>query len=178
MPLCAHTCINRGSSWWAECLSGIQEKVVLLKVSRRNWVCLCIALCTVCPWREMWHCTLSGILESRRISFHRNKSKSSKLSFLAHSCSYSLGEQSSFAHFVTCLNCGWQTWWQYYEQSDLEQVSSKKKQNSSLGTGHLINMLWAQEMHTLAANWNNPAAFSGSYLGDIVLLSYPVWALL
>lgn len=87
------------------------------------------------PLREMWHYTLSGILESRRISFHRNKSKSSKLSFLAHSCSYSLGEKSSFAHFVTCLNCGWQTWWQYYEQSDLEQVSSKKNRTQVLAQG-------------------------------------------
>ena len=39
VPLCAHTHLNRGSC----CLSGIQEKMVLLKVSRRNiseYVCV------------------------------------------------------------------------------------------------------------------------------------------
>lgn len=102
---------------------GFQEK--------HHWVCLSVALHAVCPWREMWQCTLGGILESRRISFHRNKSKSSKLSFLAHSYSYSLGEKSSFAHFVTCLNCRWQTWRQYYEQRDLEQVASEKTELKS-----------------------------------------------
>lgn len=95
--MCTHTCINRGSSWWAECLSGIQEKVVLLKVSRRNWVCLCIALCTVCPWRrcDIAH-SVAFYLEE---CFHRNKSKSSKLSFLAHSWSYSLGRTKFLCSF-------------------------------------------------------------------------------
>lgn len=40
----------------------------------------------------MWQCTLSGILESGRKTFHRNKPECSILSFLARSGSYTLGK--------------------------------------------------------------------------------------
>lgn len=42
------------------------------------------------------------------------------------------------------------------EQSDLEQVSSKKTGTQVLAQA--LDYMLKQEMHTLAANWNNPAA--------------------